>query len=75
MRLHDRVAVSSRLALAPPSGYALAMCGRRGAAANSEDLNLVASLAVAAAYAAHWLNRLAVSVRFERRGEWGAGSR
>jgi len=38
-----------------------------GAAANSENLNLVSSPAVAAAYAAHWRNRLAVSVRFERR--------
>ncbi len=37
--------------------------GRRtnGAARNSEDLNLVSSDAVAVAYAAHWLNRLAVS--------------
>jgi phosphatidylserine/phosphatidylglycerophosphate/cardiolipin synthase-like enzyme len=42
----------------------------RGAAANSEDLNLVSSLAVAVAYAAHWQNRLAVSVRFERREDW-----
>jgi phosphatidylserine/phosphatidylglycerophosphate/cardiolipin synthase-like enzyme len=42
----------------------------RGAAAYSENLNLVSSPAVAAAYAAHWHNRLAVSVRFERRGDW-----
>jgi hypothetical protein len=40
-----------------------------GAATNSENLNLVSSAAVAAAYAGHWHNRLAVSVRF------GAGSR
>jgi len=39
----------------------------RGAAANSENLNLVSSPAVAAAYAAHWRERLAVSVRYERR--------
>jgi hypothetical protein len=38
-----------------------------GAAANSDNLNLVSSPAIAAPYAAHWLNRLAVSVRFERR--------
>ena len=42
----------------------------RGAAANSENLNLVSSPAVAAAYAAHWRKRLAVSVRFERREDW-----
>jgi phospholipase D len=42
----------------------------RGAAANSEDLNLISSPAVAAAYAAHWRNRHAVSVRFDRREDW-----
>jgi phosphatidylserine/phosphatidylglycerophosphate/cardiolipin synthase-like enzyme len=42
----------------------------RGAAANSENLNLVSSAAVAAAYAAHWQARLAVSVRYERREDW-----
>jgi phospholipase D len=42
----------------------------RGAAANSENLNLISSPAVAAAYAAHWRERLAVSVRFDRREEW-----
>jgi hypothetical protein len=41
-----------------------------GAAQNSEDLNLVSSPAVAAAYAAHWRERLAVSVRFDRREDW-----
>jgi phosphatidylserine/phosphatidylglycerophosphate/cardiolipin synthase-like enzyme len=42
----------------------------RAAAANSEDLNLISSPTVAAAYAAHWHNRLAVSVRYERREDW-----
>jgi cardiolipin hydrolase len=42
----------------------------RGAAANSEDLNLISSPTVAAAYTAHWHNRLAVSVRFDRREDW-----
>ena len=42
----------------------------RGAAANSEDLNLVSSSEVAAVYAARWRERLAVSVRFERREDW-----
>ena len=42
----------------------------RGASANSEDLNLVASPAVAEAYAAHWRDRQAVSLRFDRRESW-----
>ena len=42
----------------------------RSAAANSGDLNLVSSPAVAAAYAAHWQKRLAVSVPFNRREDW-----
>jgi len=42
----------------------------KGAAQNSEDLNLVSSPTVAAAYAAHWRERLAVSVRFDRREDW-----
>jgi phosphatidylserine/phosphatidylglycerophosphate/cardiolipin synthase-like enzyme len=42
----------------------------RGAAANSEALNLVSSPPVAAAYAAHWHKRLAVSAPFNRREDW-----
>ena len=42
----------------------------RGAATNSENLNLVSSPAVAAASAAHWRERLAVSIRYERREDW-----
>ena len=38
-----------------------------GAMQKSEDLNLVSSPTVAAAYAAHWGDRLAISVRFNRR--------
>jgi hypothetical protein len=41
-----------------------------GAAKNSEDLNLVSSPMVAAACAAHWRARLAVSVPFDRREDW-----
>ena len=41
-----------------------------GAARNSEDLNLIASPAVGAAYAAHWRERLAVSAPFNRREDW-----
>jgi phosphatidylserine/phosphatidylglycerophosphate/cardiolipin synthase-like enzyme len=48
----------------------------RGAAANSENLNLVASAAVAGAYAAHWRDRQALSLRFDRREDWcRAGTR
>jgi hypothetical protein len=42
----------------------------RGAAVNSEDLNLISSPAVAAAYAGHWRDRLAASVPFNRREDW-----
>jgi mitochondrial cardiolipin hydrolase len=42
----------------------------RGAAANSEDLNLISSPAVAAAYAAQWQQRLAISAPFVDREDW-----
>ena len=42
----------------------------RGAAANSEDLNMISSPAIATAYAADGHNRLTVSVRFDRREDW-----
>ena len=42
----------------------------RGAAANSENLNLISSHDVAAAYSAHWRQRLAVSIRFDRKEDW-----
>jgi phosphatidylserine/phosphatidylglycerophosphate/cardiolipin synthase-like enzyme len=42
----------------------------RSAAANSEDLNLVASPAVADAYRTHWRDRQAISARFDRREDW-----
>jgi phosphatidylserine/phosphatidylglycerophosphate/cardiolipin synthase-like enzyme len=42
----------------------------RNAARNSEDLNLAASSALAAAYAAQWRRRLAVSVPFAGREDW-----
>jgi phosphatidylserine/phosphatidylglycerophosphate/cardiolipin synthase-like enzyme len=42
----------------------------RGFAVNSEDLNLISSPAVAAAYAGHWRDRLAVSSPFNRREDW-----
>ena len=41
-----------------------------GAARNSENLNLVASPVVSAAYAAHWRERLALSSPFNRREDW-----
>jgi hypothetical protein len=42
----------------------------RGAAASSEDLNLISFPTLAVAYATWWHNRLAVSVRFDRRRDW-----
>lgn len=42
----------------------------RNAQRNSEDLNLVASPALAAAYAEQWHARLAVSVPFASRQDW-----
>jgi phosphatidylserine/phosphatidylglycerophosphate/cardiolipin synthase-like enzyme len=42
----------------------------RGASENSDNLNLVSSPTVAAAYTTHWRQRLAVSVRFDRREDW-----
>ena len=42
----------------------------RGAAENSEDLNFISSPAVAAAYAGHWRQRLAVSAPYVMREEW-----
>jgi phosphatidylserine/phosphatidylglycerophosphate/cardiolipin synthase-like enzyme len=42
----------------------------RGASENSEDINLVSSPTVAAAYATHWRQRLGVSVPFIQREDW-----
>jgi phosphatidylserine/phosphatidylglycerophosphate/cardiolipin synthase-like enzyme len=42
----------------------------KGAASNSEDLNVVISSEVAEAYAKHWQARQAASVRFTDRAEW-----
>jgi phosphatidylserine/phosphatidylglycerophosphate/cardiolipin synthase-like enzyme len=42
----------------------------RGAALNSENLNLVVSPEVAENYAAHWRQRLSASVPFTGRGAW-----
>jgi phosphatidylserine/phosphatidylglycerophosphate/cardiolipin synthase-like enzyme len=42
----------------------------RGAATNSEDLNLISSPTVAAAYSAHWRQRLSVSAPFADREDW-----
>jgi phospholipase D len=41
-----------------------------GAAHNSENLNLVASQTVAAAYARHWHQRLALSLPYTKRTDW-----
>ena len=41
-----------------------------GAAHNSENLNLVASKIIAAAYAGHWHQRLALSSPYTQRDDW-----
>jgi len=41
-----------------------------GAAHNSENLNLVASPTIAAAYAGHWHHRLALSSPYTQREDW-----
>jgi phospholipase D len=41
-----------------------------GASYNSENLNLVASPTIAAAYGGHWHQRLALSVPYMRREDW-----
>jgi phosphatidylserine/phosphatidylglycerophosphate/cardiolipin synthase-like enzyme len=41
-----------------------------GAAYNSENLNLVASPTIAAAYAGHWHQRLALSLPYTQRDDW-----
>jgi phosphatidylserine/phosphatidylglycerophosphate/cardiolipin synthase-like enzyme len=41
-----------------------------GAAQNSENLNLVASKIIAAAYAGHWNQRLALSSPYTQREDW-----
>ena len=41
-----------------------------GAAHNSENLNLVASKTIAAAYAGHWHQRLALSLPYTQRADW-----
>ena len=41
-----------------------------GAALNSENLNLVASPTIAAAYAGHWHQRLALSSPYTQREDW-----
>ena len=41
-----------------------------GAALNSENLNLIASRTIAAAYAGHWHQRLALSSPYTQREDW-----
>jgi hypothetical protein len=41
-----------------------------GAVYNSENLNLVASPTIAAAYAGHWHQRLALSLPYTQREDW-----
>jgi phosphatidylserine/phosphatidylglycerophosphate/cardiolipin synthase-like enzyme len=45
----------------------------KGAASNSEDLNVVTSSEVAETYAKHWQARQAVSIRFAAASQWCRG--
>jgi len=47
----------------------------RGAAANSDDLNLISSPAVATAYGSHWRQGLAVSAPYVVRENWCRASK
>jgi phosphatidylserine/phosphatidylglycerophosphate/cardiolipin synthase-like enzyme len=67
---HARIAHAKTMVIDSAVTLTGSMNWTRGAAVNSEDLNLVSSPAVAAAYAAHWRRRLAASVRYDRREDW-----
>jgi phosphatidylserine/phosphatidylglycerophosphate/cardiolipin synthase-like enzyme len=59
-----------RIATMVIDGAVTLMGSMNWTATNSEDLNLISSPTVAAAFAAHWHKRLAVSAPFNRRGDW-----
>jgi phosphatidylserine/phosphatidylglycerophosphate/cardiolipin synthase-like enzyme len=67
---HARIAHAKTMVIDSAVTLTGSMNWTRGAAVNSEDLNLVSSPAVAAAYAAHRRGRLAASVRYDRREDW-----
>jgi phosphatidylserine/phosphatidylglycerophosphate/cardiolipin synthase-like enzyme len=67
---HARIAHAKTMVIDSAVTLMGSMNWTRGAAANSEDLNLISSAAVAAAYSAHWHERLAASVRYARREDW-----
>jgi phosphatidylserine/phosphatidylglycerophosphate/cardiolipin synthase-like enzyme len=70
-----RIAHAKTMVVDEPVTLTGSMNWTRGTPANSEDLNLISSPTVAAAHAAHWRERLAVSVRHERREDWSRVSR
>jgi phosphatidylserine/phosphatidylglycerophosphate/cardiolipin synthase-like enzyme len=67
---HARIAHAKTMVIDRAVTLMGSMNWTRGAAANSENLNLVSSSEVALAYATHWRDRLALSVRFDRREDW-----
>jgi phosphatidylserine/phosphatidylglycerophosphate/cardiolipin synthase-like enzyme len=67
---HARIAHAKTMVIDSAVTLTGSMNWTRGAAVNSEDLNLISSPAVAAAYAGHWRDRLAVSSPFNRREDW-----
>jgi phosphatidylserine/phosphatidylglycerophosphate/cardiolipin synthase-like enzyme len=60
----------ARIATMVIDGAVTLMGSMNWTAANSEDLNLVSSPAVAAAYATHRRERLAAPARYDRREDW-----
>jgi phosphatidylserine/phosphatidylglycerophosphate/cardiolipin synthase-like enzyme len=67
---HARIAHGKTMVIDGAVTLTGSMNWTRGAAQNPENLNLVSSSEVARAYAAHWHERLALSVRFDRREDW-----
>jgi phosphatidylserine/phosphatidylglycerophosphate/cardiolipin synthase-like enzyme len=72
VRIDDRARMAHAKTMVVDGAVTLTGCYNwtRGAASNSEDLNLISSPAIAAAYAGHWRQRLGVSVPFIQRADW-----
>ena len=65
-----RIAHSKSMVIDGKVTLTVSMNWTRSAAHNSENLNLVASPTIAAAYAGHWNQRLALSSPYKQREDW-----